>query len=166
MSWSFPYSSVHWKSALKLEHASWGRRCNKGWHYFSLPVFKSYALASVSLNVASYKRRSCSREPDIASVLDEKEELSGGLDSGPTCVFCEMVVIWAKHQLRKNNTEARIKNHLNQVPITSRIRLSLDHNTEWRECITLNTVMVIYCLFVAALWTPAQSKRSIPGGLQ
>jgi phytepsin len=51
------------------------------------------------------------RGPDIASVLDEEDEIS----SGVTCVFCEMVVIWAKHQLRKNNTEARIKNHLNQL---------------------------------------------------
>ena len=56
-----------------------------------------------------------SRDPGIASVLEKHEHASDELDNGIVCVFCEMVVIWAKNQLRKNNTEAKIKTYLNQV---------------------------------------------------
>lgn len=52
------------------------------------------------------------RNPNIASVLEKHEN---DLGNGVTCVFCEMVVIWAQNQLRKNGTQAQIKEHLNQL---------------------------------------------------
>lgn len=58
---------------------------------------------------------SATRDPGIASVLEKQEDASNGLGNQVTCAFCEMAVIWAQNQLRKNNTEAQIKEYMNQV---------------------------------------------------
>ena len=58
-----------------------------------------------------------SRDTGLASVLPKHENASDGLDSPVTCVFCKMVIKWAQNQLRKNNTEAQIKEYMNQVAI-------------------------------------------------
>jgi phytepsin len=55
------------------------------------------------------------RDPGIASVLEKQEDVSNGLGNQVTCAFCEMAVIWAQNQLRKNNTEAQIKEYMNQL---------------------------------------------------
>ncbi|KAG0632168.1 hypothetical protein M758_1G309800 [Ceratodon purpureus] len=55
------------------------------------------------------------RDPGIASVLEKHEDVSNGLGNEVTCAFCEMAVIWAQNQLRKNNTEAQIKEYMNQL---------------------------------------------------
>jgi len=55
------------------------------------------------------------RDPGIASVLEKQEDASNGLGNQVTCAFCEMAVIWAQNQLRKNNTEAQIKEYMNQL---------------------------------------------------
>ena len=48
-------------------------------------------------------------------MLEKHGDVSDGLGGQVTCAFCEMAVIWAQNQLRKNNTVAEIKEHLNQV---------------------------------------------------
>lgn len=50
-------------------------------------------------------------------MLEKHEDVSDGLGNEVTCAFCEMAVIWAQNQLRKNNTESQIKEYMNQVTI-------------------------------------------------
>lgn len=55
------------------------------------------------------------REPGIASVLEKHADVSNGVGGDVPCAFCEMAVIWAQNQLRKNKTESEIKAYMNQV---------------------------------------------------
>lgn len=67
------------------------------------------------------KELNCSnRDPGIASVLEKPGDVSAGLGNDVPCAFCEMAVIWAQNQLRKNKTEAQIKAYMNKVTISSR----------------------------------------------
>jgi phytepsin len=55
------------------------------------------------------------RDPDIASVLEKHDGVSDELGSNVACAFCEMAVIWAQNQLRKNKTESQIKAYMNEL---------------------------------------------------
>jgi phytepsin len=55
------------------------------------------------------------RDPGIASVLEKHDGVSDELGGPVPCAFCEIAVIWAQNQLRKNKTEAQIKEYMNQL---------------------------------------------------
>lgn len=52
----------------------------------------------------------------IESVVDEKAGKSAGLHDA-MCSACEMAVVWMQNQLRKNQTQDRILNYVNEVNI-------------------------------------------------
>lgn len=52
----------------------------------------------------------------IESVVDEKDGRSSGLNDA-MCSACEMAVVWMQNQLKQNQTQDRILNYVNEVPL-------------------------------------------------
>lgn len=46
--------------------------------------------------------------------MDEKDGRSAGLGDA-MCSACEMAVVWMQNQLRRNQTQDRILNYVNEV---------------------------------------------------
>lgn len=101
----------------------------------------------------SKKLNSSNRDPGIASVLEKHEDVSDGLGSDVTCTFCEMAVIWAQNQLRKNNTEAQIKAYMNQVTISSR---------NWEGFLFIFWLLWKCCLCSIFFWRSERYDLSCP----
>ncbi|XP_010539213.1 PREDICTED: aspartic proteinase A3-like isoform X3 [Tarenaya hassleriana] len=53
--------------------------------------------------------------PDIEMVVDKNEERVSGGENGLMCVACEMVVVWMRHELKRNQTEERILNYADRL---------------------------------------------------